>query len=706
MIRRFGLAAAAAFAIALAACGGQHSGGSVPATAPQVLTQPPANVPVALQVRNYGQGAMSGATYAGTVTNAHLSVQVLVHQQNVEALETYAQEVQNPSSSNFRHFLTPAQIATQFGATQSDYQKVAQYFINNGLQVMGWQQRMLLTVAGTQADMEKAFGTTFGMYSKNGQTFIAPNSMPHFQEELPVDALGGIVRLRTAHTYLVVPPAAAPGLNAGYPPSTVRAAFDYTGAFSVGYDGKDVNLGIIGTGPIDNVDAPGGTHGDYDLDEFLSQTGTSQAAHVTEVPVTESGVANGLTESGCTGSCTFPYSGDFQTPPAVNSSTNPEDGEAQLDTQQAATLAPGSNVLFYLAYNAADCAFSSPPPASSFPTSCPSSAPDYGPEIGLEESDPEIMQAISDDQADVISISYGGGEPQTFTSYSGSSGTPYEGSFSQLEFAELATEGIAVFVSSGDDGTAECYGTSTYLAQTCVSYPAGDPSVTSVGGVTLPVNVYGQATAPWVAWGISTFADGYGALGGSGGGTSATGGVDIPAPPWQVSALSASSREQPDVAMDGDPSTGVSWYCHDGPLVPCSGLTVIGGTSVAAPQMAAMWADVLSACAQHPGTGMCPTTTTGPDSHYRLGNAAPYLYAIYSCKSTPCSAFESLTPALAYNSVFYDIIYGDNQMANPTDAPATPIPGASAGPGYDLTTGVGVPYAGHLIQAITGIEVP
>ena len=53
-------------------------------------------------------------------------------------------------------------------------------------------------------------------------------------------------------------------------------------------------------------------------------------------------------------------------------------------------------------------------------------------------------------------------------------------------------EGIAVFVSSGDDGSAECFSGQLYLPYQCVSYPSGDPSVTSVGGVTAPVNAYGQ----------------------------------------------------------------------------------------------------------------------------------------------------------------------------------------------------------------------
>jgi subtilase family serine protease len=236
----------------------------------------------------------------------------------------------------------------------------------------------------------------------------------------------------------------------------------------------------------------------------------------------------------------------------------------------------------------------------------------------------------------------------------------------------------------------------------CDSYPAGDPNVTSVGGITAPLNAYGQQTAPWLAWGISTYDGGYGACdaqgicGASGGGSSETGGIGIPAPAWQASALGATTREQPDVSMIGDPSTGVAWLMNQ---QWGGAIGDIGGTSVAAPQMAAMWADLLSACKQHLSAGAC-AGGSGPYP-YRLGNAAPYLYAIYKGTS-----YKSFTPLLTYAQVFYDIVYGDNQMTNPTYSPASPIPGASAGPGYDMVSGVGVPYAGHLINALTGLNVP
>ena len=109
-----------------------------------------------------------------------------------------------------------------------------------------------------------------------------------------------------------------------------------------------------------------------------------------------------------------------------------------------------------------------------------------------------------------------------------------------------------------------------------------------------------------------------------------------------------------------------------------------------------MWSLVLQACKQ------TPSCATGGGAHpWRLGLANPYLYAIYN--NAPSGSF---TPHLPYNQVFYDILYGYNAMAPSTPLP-TPLPsldpGYNAGPGFDLVTGIGVPYARHLIQAVVGV---
>jgi hypothetical protein len=88
---------------------------------------------------------------------------------------------------------------------------------------------------------------------------------------------------------------------------------------------------------------------------------------------------------------------------------------------------------------------------------------------------------------------------------------------------------------------------------------------------------------------------------------------------------------------------------------------------------------------------------------YRLGNPAPLFYTIYSSHQQ-------------YKSTVYDVIYGNNQAKpapTPTPQPGhTPKPlptpiGYSSGPGYDLVTGIGVPFGGHLINAIVpGNKLP
>ena len=111
-----------------------------------------------------------------------------------------------------------------------------------------------------------------------------------------------------------------------------------------------------------------------------------------------------------------------------------------------------------------------------------------------------------------------------------------------------------------------------------------------------------------------------------------------------------------------------------------------------------MWALVLQACKQ---TASCATATGAHP--WRLGNANPYFYAIYNNKT-----IGSFTPRLPSDQVFYDVLYGFNGMAVvsplPSPTPSNGLdPGFNAGPGFDLITGIGVPYARHLIQAVVGV---
>ncbi|MEZ0069450.1 subtilase family serine protease [Streptacidiphilus sp. MAP12-20] len=145
-----------------------------------------------------------------------------------------------------------------------------------------------------------------------------------------------------------------------------------------------------------------------------------------------------------------------------------------------------------------------------------------------------------------ISNSYGGSESSADTGY---------------DSTYFNHPGIAITVSSGDSG----YG---------VQYPAASPNVTAVGGTALTKASNSRGWSESV-WNTS-------ATEGAGSGCSAY----EPKPTWQTDS-GCSHRTVADVSAVADPATGVAVYQTYGG----SGWTVYGGTSVAAPLIAGVYAD-------------------------------------------------------------------------------------------------------------------
>ncbi|GAC1654836.1 MAG: S53 family peptidase [Vulcanimicrobiaceae bacterium] len=669
-IEKRSLSAALALCVALAACGG--GGGGIGTALPK--PQPPGGGSSPSAGVTYGAGYLKGASLMGPAAFGTLSVDVYVQMKDEAGLMQYAQAASNPNSAAYRQFLTPGEIADRFGATQTDYKAVADYFAQNGLYTGGWPQREILHVMGAQGNLEKALGVKFGIYEQNGKQFIAPMTAPHFPITLPVRGISGVVTADRNFRQFV-PVSAGAGVINGYGPQQLAKVFDYVGAYNAGYTGSGINIGIIGTGPISALDVPA----------YGTLLGAPVAA-VVQVNALDANVSPG--NPSVPG---FGRSKGLQSPPPVTRpcsgglpSCNPEDVEAQIDTEQAAALAPGSTVLFYLAYNPGECF----QPGGPFTPgqACPAPGSGVaGPQEGLALSDDEIQQAIADNNADILSLSYGGGEILNAGGYF-DAGT-HQG-FGPTEFATLAAMGVAVFASSGDSGAQGCQRPAVpgSLNSQCTSYPATDPSVTSVGGVTTPMDQFGNLTNQLTAWGIQTT----GGQGGSGGGVSNY----FPVPAWQAGAIGivGSTRNQPDASLEADASTGVAVVTNAGTSLGGRQVSQFGGTSVAAPEMAAMWALVLQACKQTPAC-----IAKGSGTHpYRLGIAAAQMFQIYKSSTL-------------YSSTFYDVVFGNNGQlfaGSPSPGP-TPTggldPGFNAGVGFDLVTGIGVPFGRNLIKAVVGV---
>jgi subtilase family serine protease len=212
----------------------------------------------------------------------------------------------------------------------------------------------------------------------------------------------------------------------------------------------------------------------------------------------------------------------------------------------------------------------------------------------------DINTAVSANAAKIINVSLG--ECETSAQGDGSAAAQDQ------SFQTAVAQGQTFSISTGDSGSNEC-GTGA----TAPSWPAASQYVIAAAGTTL--------NATTTTWSGETVWSG-------------TGGSQSnfePKPSWQT-LWSGPRRGVADIAFDADPNSGSK-------VIVNGSIQQIGGTSLAAPIFAGLWARVIAV----KGTA--------------VGFAGPLIYQL---------------PA----GDFHDVTSGNNG-------------GSTAGPGYDLATGRG-----------------
>lgn len=142
-------------------------------------------------------------------------------------------------------------------------------------------------------------------------------------------------------------------------------------------------------------------------------------------------------------------------------------------------------------------------------------------------------------------------------------------------------QGQTFTISSGDSGAYQCS-----KSKTGASYPAVSPYALAIGGTLLSTT--GTTTyASETAWSCKSYLLCQQLLGGGGGGGTS---VTEAAPVWQTKALgNLTGRSIPDVSFSADPNSGAIITINGGAKTE-----QVGGTSLAAPMFAGMWARIQS----------------------------------------------------------------------------------------------------------------
>jgi hypothetical protein len=114
---------------------------------------------------------------------------------NHEALLKLLDDIYDPASPLYHHYLTPEQFTARFGPTEQDYDAVQNFAKRNGFSIRGTHpNRMLLDVSASAADIERAFEVTMRTYQHpiEARTFYATDVEPSVEAGMPILDIAGL----------------------------------------------------------------------------------------------------------------------------------------------------------------------------------------------------------------------------------------------------------------------------------------------------------------------------------------------------------------------------------------------------------------------------------------------------------------------------------------------------------------------------------
>jgi subtilase family serine protease len=231
-------------------------------------------------------------------------------------LDSFLQEVYDPSSPSYRHFLTPQEFTARFGPTQENYDAVVRYAKANGLTVVGGSRDgMDVQVQGSVENIQTAFHVIMASYQHptENRTFYAPDREPTADLPFALWHISGLDNFSiphpaSLHKNLTVKSNVVKGScpSASYCGSDMRAAY-YGGT---ALTGAGQTLGLL-------------EFEGYDIADL--NTYFTNAKQTNNVPVV------GISAGGASLSCL--------------ASSGCDDTEQILDMTQAISMAPGLSAL-------------------------------------------------------------------------------------------------------------------------------------------------------------------------------------------------------------------------------------------------------------------------------------------------------------------------------------------------------------------------
>jgi subtilase family serine protease len=280
-----------------------------------------------LMTRHVPEASINGqAKFVGRLPAAQsMRIDVVLSLRNQAELESFLQELYDPSSPSYRHFLTVPEFTAKFCPTQEDYDAVIRYAKTNGLAVVGGSRDgMDVQIEGSVENIETAFHVSIGLYQHptENRTYFAPDREPMVDLPFQLWHVSGLDNFSIPHPMFVKKSdfAQAHGIN---PNAVVSHATTGSGP-SASFLGSDMRAAYYGgsalTGAGQNLGLLEYLGTDLaDLNTYFSSVGQTNTVPITLLST--DGTSTSCVDSQAGGSC--------------------DDTEQTLDMTQAIGMAPG-----------------------------------------------------------------------------------------------------------------------------------------------------------------------------------------------------------------------------------------------------------------------------------------------------------------------------------------------------------------------------
>jgi hypothetical protein len=180
-----------------------------------------------------------------------MNLSIVLPLRNQAELASLLQRLYDPSSPDFRQFLSVDQFTDRFAPTTHDYQAAVAFARANGFTITGTPvNRLVVPISGTVDQINTALHVRMNVYRHptEDRTFYSPDREPSLELSVPVAHIAGLNNFHLPHPMAAAPQAGhEPAIVSGSGPGGSYLASDMRAAYYGGttLDGNGQSVGLL-----------------------------------------------------------------------------------------------------------------------------------------------------------------------------------------------------------------------------------------------------------------------------------------------------------------------------------------------------------------------------------------------------------------------------------------------------------------------------